>query len=107
MTMDNLIPVTSRDALPGAMATARAAALATPTASRHNSSLAALWKTYDAEPVQLLRTREGRNLSRERYRRAEEFMLSLAPGAPGDWSDFLYSAGIVAQLALSAHLLDV
>ncbi|XHS02433.1 hypothetical protein ACFB49_40510 [Sphingomonas sp. DBB INV C78] len=34
-------------------------------------------------------------------------MLPLGPGAPGDWSDFLYSSGIVAQLALSSHLLDV
>jgi len=34
-------------------------------------------------------------------------MLPLAPGAPGDWPDFLYSTGIVAQLALSSHLLDV
>jgi hypothetical protein len=34
-------------------------------------------------------------------------MLPLAPGARGDWPDFLYGAGIVAQLALSSHLLDV
>jgi hypothetical protein len=107
MTMDNLIPVTSRHAPLGVMATARAAALATPAASPLNSALAALWKTYDAEPVQLLRTREGRSLSRERYRRAEEFMVPLALGTPGDWPDFLYHAGIVAQLALSSHLLDV
>lgn len=103
--MNNLIPTTSRNALLGAMATARATA--TPAAKPHNAALAALWKTYDAEPVQLLRTREGRNLSRERYRRAEEFMLHLASGAPGDWPDFLYFAGIVAQLTLSSHLLDV
>lgn len=96
--MDNLIPVPSRNAPLGAMITARA-----PTPS----ALAALWKTYDAEPVRLLRTREARSLSRERYRRAEGFMLSLAPEAPGDWPDFLYRAGIVAQLALSSHLLDV
>lgn len=67
-------------------------------------TLAALWKIHHAEPVQLVRTREGRNLSRERFRRAEEFMPSFASG---DWFDFLYHSGIVAQLALSSHLLDV
>ena len=70
-------------------------------------TLTALWKAHEAGPVHLLRTREGRSLSRARYRRAQEFMLPLAPGAPGDWPDFLYGAGIVAQLALSSHLLDV
>lgn len=94
--MDNLIPVSSERSLP-----------VRPAASSHNATLAALWRTYDAQPAQLQRTREGRNLSRERYLRAEEFMLSLAPGAPGDWPDFLYFTGIVAQLALSSHLLDM
>ena len=94
--MDNLVPVSTQRGLP-----------VRPPASSRNATLAALWRTYDAQPVQLQRTREGRNLSRERYRRAEEFMPSLAPEAPGDWPDFLYSTGIVAQLALSSHLLDV
>lgn len=94
--MDNLVPVSSQRSLP-----------VRPTASSHNSTLAALWRTCDAEPVRLQRTREGRNLSRERCRRADEFMLSLAPGAPADWPDFLYFTGIVTQLALSSHLLDV
>lgn len=71
-----------------------------------NAALVTLWRAYRAEPTQLLRTREGRNLSRARYRRAEEFMSSLTPEAPQDWHDFLYHAGIVAQLALSSHLLD-
>ena len=105
--MDNLIPALPRHAPFGAMATARAATFAAPKISPHNSAVAALWKVYKAEPVQLQRTREGRDLSRERYRRAEEFMASLAGEAPGDLPDFLYSAGIVAQLALSSHLLDV
>jgi len=81
--------------------------LVRPAASSRNAELATLWKIYDAQPVQLQRTRDGRKLSRERYRRAEEFMMSLAPGAPGDWPDFLYFTGIVAQLALSSHLLDI
>jgi hypothetical protein len=94
--MDNLAPVSTQRSLP-----------VRPATSSRNATLAALWRTYDAQPVQLQRTREGRNLSRERYRRAEEFMRSLAPGTPGDWPDFLYFTGIAAQLALSSHLLDV
>ena len=94
--MDNLAPVSSQ----------RSLTVRRPASSR-NATLAALWRTHDIQPVQLQRTREGRDLSRERYRRANEFMLSLAPGAPSDWPDFLYSSGIVAQLALSSHLLDV
>lgn len=85
--MDNLTPALSERPMLGA--------------------LTALCDAHETGPVQLLRTREGRRLSRARYRRAEEFMLPLAPGAPGDWPDFLYGAGIVAQLALSSHLLDV
>lgn len=94
--MDNLAAVSSQGSLP-----ARAAA------SSNNATLAALSRAYDAQPVRLQRTREGRNLSRVRYRRAQEFMLSLGPDAPANWPDFLYFSGIVAQLALSSHLLDV
>ncbi len=89
--MDDLTPVPLHRPMPGAMP----------------ATLTELWNAHEAGPVQLLRTREGRSLSRARYRRAQEFMLPLAPGAPGDWPDFLYGAGIVAQLALSSHLLDV
>lgn len=105
--MDNFIPVSSNIAPLGAMLPACAAPLAMPAASPRHSALARLWKAYDARPVQLLRTHEGRSLSHERYRRAEEFMRSLSPGTPSDWPDFLYHAGIVAQLGLSSHLLDV
>lgn len=101
--MNSLTPITSQRVRIGSPVKA----LATSAASPRHAALLALWRTYHAEPVQLLRTREGRNLSRARYWRAEEFMLSLAPGAPGDGPDFLYHAGIVAQLALSSHLLDV
>ena len=34
-------------------------------------------------------------------------MTFLVPEVPLDWPDFLYSAGIVVQLGLSSHLLDV
>lgn len=95
--MDNLVPATSRHVSTGAPL---------PSAiSSREVTLAALWIAHDAEPVELLRTHEGRDLSRERYRRAEEFKLAL--DASGNWPDFLYCSGIVAQLALSSHLLDV
>ncbi|MBV1692320.1 hypothetical protein KRR38_32850 [Novosphingobium sp. G106] len=94
--MDNLIPVSPQGNLPLRLS---------PRA--HNGELAALWRIYGGEPFHLLRTQEGRGLSRARYRRAQEFQRLLEPGAPGDWTDFLYFTGIVVQLALSSHLLDV
>ena len=97
--MDNLVLVTSSRASSGAMASTHA----TMGVARH-STLAALCKTYGAEPIQLLRERDARGLSRERYRRAKEFMASQAPW---DWPNFLYLSGVTAQLALSSHLLDV
>lgn len=72
-----------------------------------NSELAALWKSFGGEPFYLLRTQEGRSLSRARYRRAKEFLCSLTADAAGDWCDLLYSSAIVSQLTLSSHLLDV
>jgi hypothetical protein len=62
---------------------------------------------YGDEPVKLVRSKAGRNLSRERNKRAEEFFPREGPIAPADWSDFLYTAGISVQLGLSAHLMDV
>lgn len=99
--MNHFVPVRSQHAL------SPTPPMALISSTDDNSALAALWKIYRAEPVKLRRTQEGRELSRERYRRAEEFMTSLAPEAPGGWPNFLYSAGIVVQLALSSHLLDV
>jgi hypothetical protein len=96
--MNNLVSIPSRQAIRSVPVT--------PATSPRNAALVALWRSHRAEPTHLLRTRSGRDLSRERYRRAEEFMSSLAPEAPGDWPDFLYNAGIVTQLALSSHLLD-
>ncbi|WP_443477967.1 hypothetical protein ACLIMP_00045 [Novosphingobium aerophilum] len=98
--MDVQVPVASPDEI-------AAVAAALNSLPDENSALAALWKIYDAEPVRLLRTQDGRSLSRARARRAEEFMGSMAPDAPFDWHYFLYTSGIVAQLSLSAHLLDV
>jgi hypothetical protein len=53
------------------------------------------------------RTREGRLLSRCRYRNADSFFLAIEERLFSDTSDLLYQTGIVAQLALTSHLLDV
>lgn len=70
-------------------------------------TLAALHRRFDDEPVPLARSKEGRQLSRVRYHRAESFFHTLERGQLKRMSDALYYAGIVAQLGLSAHLLDV
>lgn len=98
--MDDRVPIASPDQI-----AAVAAALNLPPDD--NSALSALWKIYGAEPVRLQRTQEGRDLSAARYDRAMEFMRSLSPDVPSGWPYFLYRAGIVTQLALSSHLLDV
>ncbi len=54
-----------------------------------------------------MRTKEGRALSRHRYHVAEEFLPMREPATRAGWPNYLYMAGITAQLALSAHLLDV
>lgn len=59
------------------------------------------------ELVSLLRSREGRHLSRVRYHRAESFFTPIEQGFSLRATDELYQVGIVLQLALSSHLLDV
>lgn len=49
----------------------------------------------------------GRNLSRFRYHNAESFFLGIEIGVVPHPTDRLYQIGIVLQLGLSAHLLDV
>ena len=61
----------------------------------------------DRATLDVSRTREGRLLSRCRYRNAESFFLAIEEGLFADTSDLLYQTGIVAQLALTSHLLDV
>lgn len=58
-------------------------------------------------PVVLRRTRAGRDLSRARYRTAEEFFAGLDAGIVPSGAGLLYHTGIVIQLGLSAHLIDV
>lgn len=104
--MDNLIPGNSQRPVDCSKTPSPASALVA-VASPQKATLTALWEAHEVPAVHLVRSREGRSLSRARLRRAEEFMLTLDAGAPGDWQDFLYGAGIVTQLALSSHLLDV
>jgi len=59
------------------------------------------------EPVVLRRTRAGRSDSRFRYHNAESFFLGIEKGIVRDPHDQLYRTGIVLQLGLSSHLLDV
>lgn len=72
-----------------------------------SGALAALHEKFVDEPAILVRSKEGRHLSRARYHRAESFFALVEGGPRGALSDTLYYAGIVAQLGLSAHLLDV
>lgn len=74
--------------------------------SPNNRALTKLTGRYGDRDLVLTRTKEGRRLSRARYRRAEDFFpRDVAPGA--DTPDFFYKAGVTTQLALSSHLLDV
>lgn len=55
----------------------------------------------------LERSRARRALSDTRYRNAESFFLAIEEQLFSDTRDLLYQTGIVAQLALTSHLLDV
>lgn len=98
---------TSRRALLLALTATPAAALAAPVVSPWDDALTLLHDHYDDGPAALVRTKEGRSLSRFRYHNAEAFYESLDRGFYGRGDEMLYQSGIVAQLALSAHLLDV
>lgn len=97
----------SRRALLAAFASAPVATLATPIAAPWDQALAVLQDQYEDEPAALARTKERRSLSRFRYHNAESFFESLDRGFYDRCDEILYQSGIVAQLALSAHLLDV
>ena len=59
------------------------------------------------DPLALRRSGSGRDLSRFRYHNAECFFASIEGGIIRHGSDLLYHTGIVIQLGLSSHLLDV
>lgn len=61
---------------------------------------------FHLAPV-LERSCARRALSKTRYRNAEGFFLAIEERLFSDTSDLLYQTGIVAQLALTSHLLDV
>lgn len=96
----------SRRALLGAL-TAAPIAASMPVSSHWSEALVSLHHDYGDDPVTLARTRDRHDLSLHRYHVAEEFF----PDAPRlsilGWRDYLYSAGVAAQLGLSSHLLDV
>lgn len=75
------------------------------TASPWDAAIAAL--PYHDEPVALRRSRAGRGDSRFRYHNAESFFLGIEKGIVRHPHDWLYQIGIVLQLGLSSHLLDV
>ncbi|HET6524484.1 hypothetical protein [Sphingopyxis sp.] len=56
---------------------------------------------------ELVRSRAGRVLSEARYRNGESFYVAIAELRFGNTSDLLYHTGIVVQMALSSHLMDV
>ncbi|MFA6118226.1 MAG: hypothetical protein WC729_29845 [Sphingomonas sp.] len=112
MTAGNLSP----DDSSVASRTSRRALLRTLTAtpvavsvvtSPWSEALATLHREHDDEPALLCRSREGRSLSRVRYHRAESFFETLEAGILTSNAETLYYSGIVAQLALSGHLLDI
>ncbi len=98
---------TSRRALLAALAAAPAATLTAPVAARWEQALTLLHDQYDDEPASLVRTKERRSLSRFRYHNAESFFESLDCGFYNRRDEMLYQSGIVVQLALTSHLLDV
>lgn len=66
-----------------------------------------LYDGFGDVPANLERSRAGRELSRARYHTAEAFFTPIEGRFPTPVDDMLYRAGIVVQLGLSAHLLDV
>jgi len=106
--MDDIAPATSRRALLRALTTIPVATLTAPVELPWSKALAALNDHYNDPQVVLVRSRQGRNLSRFRYHNAESFYQGLGQGFYGhNVREMLYQSGIVAQLALSSHLLDV
>lgn len=104
--MGKIAPTTSRRALLWAL-TATPIAASAAVASPWGAALATLHREHDDVPAALCRSRAGRRLSRVRYHRAESFFETLETGILTRKREVLYHSGIVAQLALSAHLLDI
>lgn len=102
VVMDKFVSATSRRTMIGALATGLAGAISP------GDVVLTTRQDDDGDQVpKLCRTRAGRHLSRIRYQTAEMFFETLERSVDTRASDILYRSGIVAQLALSAHLLDV
>ncbi|HEU5068014.1 MAG TPA: hypothetical protein VFT61_07515 [Sphingomicrobium sp.] len=97
---------TSRRALLGFITAAPTIAVAVP-ASPWASPLSRLCEEWNDEPAILRRSNEGRSLSEFRYHNAESFFVSVEKGLVRGRCDLLYRTGIVMQLGISSHLLDV
>jgi hypothetical protein len=71
-------------------------------------AMSSLHQFYDDEPTTLVRTKEGRTLSGDRYHSSEISFWAIEAGFFGGSTRVtLHQAGSVAKLALCAHLLDV
>lgn len=103
--MSEITPTTSRRVLLRAL-TAMPVAVSVVT-SPWSEALAALHREHNDGPALLFRSGEGRSLSRFRYNRAESFFETLESAILTSNDEVLYYSGIVAQLALSSHLLDI
>jgi hypothetical protein len=99
--------ITSRRAVLGGLTAAPLAIPAGAVTASWSGSIAPLFEVLGDQPVALRRNREGRSLSRFRYHNAESFFLGVEKGAVRHPADMLYQIGIVLQLGLSSHLLDV
>lgn len=100
--------MTSRRALLGALTVIPIAALPERVAALpREAPIGMLPYASPEQPVLLQRSRKGRNDSRFRYHNAESFFLGIEKGIVRHPHDRLYQTGIVLQLALSSHLLDV
>jgi len=70
-------------------------------------ALEALHDRYDDPAALLRRTPESWSLSEFRYHNAEHFFHGFDGSLPYTHREFFYRAGIVTQLAISSHLLDI
>jgi hypothetical protein len=93
--------IASRRGLLGSLAAAPIAFSSSATSQFAHPSFA------EERPAKLERTLQNRQLSRVRYHNAEGFFHRPSPFGEELDGDRLYSFGIVIQLGLSAHLLDV
>lgn len=104
--MTDFVNTTSRRAvLTGLTVTPIATLPGSGVALPRDSALATLLN--QSQPVPLRRTKIGRADSLLRYHNAESFFGGIEKGIVRDPCHSLYQVGIVIQLGLSSHLLDV